>query len=113
MSTTKSIVWPMKLECCGAPLLGVNDELSMALTQKKLADGKTSGGEYLCAACPYCQMQFDTVQQILPDHEQKNMLPSLVYPQLLGLAMGMDKETLGFNLNKINISNIDDFIEIE
>ena len=31
----ESIDWPMKLECCGAPLWGINDGLSMDLTFEK------------------------------------------------------------------------------
>ena len=31
----KSIEWPSKLDCCGAPVLGVNDSLSYDLTEKK------------------------------------------------------------------------------
>lgn len=42
VSGAESIAWPMKLECCGAPLWGINDGLSMDLTLKKLNDGKTS-----------------------------------------------------------------------
>lgn len=54
-----SIDWPLKLECCGAPLLGVNDSLSMDLSEKKFTSGKQAGADYLCVACPYCQMQFN------------------------------------------------------
>ncbi|RLA93938.1 MAG: disulfide reductase, partial [Deltaproteobacteria bacterium] len=36
LTGAKSIDWKAKLDCCGAPLLGVNDELSMRLMQKKL-----------------------------------------------------------------------------
>ncbi|MBW1887733.1 MAG: CoB--CoM heterodisulfide reductase iron-sulfur subunit B family protein, partial [Deltaproteobacteria bacterium] len=38
----KSIDWALKLECCGAPLMGINNELSMDLTERKLTDGKES-----------------------------------------------------------------------
>jgi len=29
----ESLAWPLKLECCGAPLLGVNDGLALELTR--------------------------------------------------------------------------------
>ncbi len=96
----KSVDWPLKLECCGAPMLGVIDNLSMALTQKKLADSVRAGASYLCVACPYCQMQFDRVQQTIPTHEDMgHRFSSIVYPQLLGFAMGITDEALGMNLN--------------
>ena len=107
----KSIDWPQKLECCGAPLMGVNDELSMDLTESKLANGKASGADYLCVGCPWCHVQFDTVQEMMTSIRGANHhLPSILYPQLLGLAMGIGGETLGVEMNHINISGIEAFL---
>ena len=107
----ESISWPMRLECCGAPLLGINDELSMDLTLKKLNDGKASGAEYLCVACPYCHLQFDAVQKkILAQRGVNHPLPSILYPQLLGLSMGMSEKSLGLEMNEIPISRIEEFL---
>jgi len=96
----KSLDWPLKLECCGAPLLGVNDRLSMDLTRKKFADGRRVGANYLCVACPYCHMQFDKVQQMMASRQDTApYLESIVYPQLLGLAMGIEREALGMKID--------------
>jgi heterodisulfide reductase subunit B len=109
----KSIDWPLKLECCGAPMLGVNDALSTALTCKKIDDSRQAGADYLCVACPYCQMQFDRVQQMMaPGSESNNYLPSIVYPQLLGLAMGIEGGNLGLNMNLLDISSIESFLKL-
>jgi len=103
----KSIDWLMRLECCGAPLLGSNDELSTEMTLKKLNNGQASGADYLCTACTYCQIQFDTVQQmILSRRGSGHPLPSILYPQLLGLSMGIPPEPLGLQMNKIPIREI-------
>ena len=107
-----SIDWPLKLECCGAPLLGVNDGLSMDLTERKLADGKRAGADYLCVACPYCQMQFGRVQQIMAF--QRNMeisILSILFPQLLGLAMGIEGKALGMDRHVLDVSSIQSFLE--
>jgi len=104
----ESIAWPMRLECCGAPLWGVHDELSTEITLKKLKNGRESGADYLCTACTYCQIQFDTVQQmILSQRGLNHPLPSILYPQLLGLSMGINSETLGLKMNKIPISEVE------
>jgi heterodisulfide reductase subunit B len=104
----ESIVWPMQLECCGAPLWGIHDELSTEITLKKLKNGRESGADYLCTACTYCQIQFDTVQQmILSQRGLNHPLPSILYPQLLGLSMGINSETLGLKMNKIPISEVE------
>jgi len=110
----ESIEWPMKLECCGAPLWGVNDKLSMDLTLKKLTDGKKSGADYVCAACPYCHIQFDTVQKmILSQRNVNHPLPSILYTQLLGMSMGVEKKSLGLEMNEIPISQIEELLRTE
>jgi len=107
----ESIDWPMKLECCGAPLWGINDKLSTDLTLKKLTDGKKSGADYVCAACPYCHIQFDKVQKmILSQRNVNHPLPSVLYTQLLGLTMGIDRKTLGLEMNEIPISGIEELL---
>jgi len=110
----ESMEWPMKLECCGAPLWGINDQLSMDLTLKKLNDGKKSGADYVCAACPYCHIQFDKVQKlILSQRNVNHALPSVLYTQLLGLTLGIDRKVLGLEMNEIPISGIEELLKKE
>jgi len=110
----ESISWPQKTECCGSPVWGVNNELSMDLTAKKLDDAIQSGAHYLCVACPYCQIQFDKVQSILLScRSQQQALPSVLYPQLLGLSLGIDGETLGLKMNDLPIHYIERFLSAE
>lgn len=107
----KSVEWSLKLDCCGAPLLGMNDALSMSLTEKKLADGKKVGADYICTACPYCQIQFDTVQNpIFTTREQNHQLPAILYPQLLGLSLGVEKKLLGLHLNQSPVQGLENFL---
>jgi len=107
----KSVDWTSKLECCGAPVLGVNDDLSMTLTERKLADGRKAGADYLCSACPYCHLQFDTVQEMMASQNGNDPLASILYPQLLGLSMGIDEKTLGIEMNRLDISGVTSFID--
>jgi heterodisulfide reductase subunit B len=107
----KSVDWTRKLECCGAPVLGVNDDLSMNLTKKKILSGKEAGADYLCSACPYCHLQFDTVQKMMVSKNGTDPLASVLYPQLLGLCMGMDEKTLGIGMNQLDITGVPSFLE--
>jgi heterodisulfide reductase subunit B len=107
----KSVDWTSKLECCGAPVLGVNDDLSTTLTERKLTDGKKAGADYLCSACPYCHLQFDTVQEMMVSNNGNDPLASVLYPQLLGLSMGIDEKTLGIEMNRLDISGVTSFID--
>ena len=112
----KSVEWPLQLECCGAPLMGVNDKLSMDLAGKKLADCKNARADYICVGCPYCQMQFDRVQNMMRserDRKEEDEIPGIVYPQLLGLAMGIPEEALGLKMNMLDITTLESYIQTE
>lgn len=110
----KSVDWTSKLECCGAPLMGINDDVSMNLTRKKLTDSTKAGADYLCTACPYCQIQFDTVQKMMVSNNGNGEhLASIIYPQLLGICMGIDEQSLGINMNQFDISGVKSFLSEE
>ena len=107
----KSIAWDTKLECCGSPMWGVDDDLSMDLTEKKLDDASQSGADFLCSACVYCQLQFDRVQKMLiAKRDQRQPLPSILYTQLLGLGLGIDEADLGIDNNELDTSAIRNYI---
>ena len=107
----QSIDWPLKLECCGSPLLGVNDQLSLDLTQRKIASAKQAGADYICVACPFCQMQFGRIQQMmaLQRHLDIGVL-SVLFPQLLGLAMGIKGKELGMDKHVLDVSRIESLL---
>lgn len=111
LTGAESIDWQARIDCCGAPLFGANDDLSMDLTEKKLMNAKQSGADYLCVGCPYCHIQFDTVQRMLNRERGGNhLLPAILYPQLLGLSLGIDSETLGLGMNQIDITSVEKFL---
>jgi heterodisulfide reductase subunit B len=106
-----SVDWPTQLDCCGGPLLGTNDELSLNFAEKKLADAKRAGAHYLTTGCTFCQVQFDTVQRMMgTEMGTHHHVPSILYPQLLGLCMGINNGVLGLDRNHIDIRGIEDFL---
>jgi len=107
----QSISWEKRLDCCGAPLFGSNDDLSMDLAGKKLLDARQAGADFLCDACSYCHIQFDTVQSMINSRGSENhALPPILYPQLLGLCLGIDGDTLGLGMGKIDMTSIKGFL---
>jgi len=111
LTGAESVPWLTKLECCGSPLMGVNDDLSMDLTEKKLVNAKKGGADYLCVVCPYCQMQFDKVQNMMLAHRGSEVsLPSILFLQLLGLCLGIDSHRLGLEMNRLPITGIQQFL---
>lgn len=109
-----SVAWTRKLDCCGAPLTGINDQLAMDMAQKKIDSAREAGAQFICTACPYTQLQFDGVQMRLnaQSNDGKPLAP-ILYPQLLGLSMGIDEKTLGISKNEIDLSEITSFLMAE
>lgn len=102
-----SAQWPEKLDCCGAPLMGVNDELSMELTRRKLDASRKSGAAFICTSCPFCQIQFDQVQERIESVSRSgHPMAPILYSQLLGLAMGLGEEDVGLDENRLDITGI-------
>jgi heterodisulfide reductase subunit B len=94
----KSVDWSLRTQCCGESLWEKNKELSLDLTTKKIENAKAYGADLLCVACTHCQMQFDRVGEIMRNEGGEDQgLPSILYPQLLGLSLGLDGEALGLN----------------
>ena len=109
-----SVDWARKLDCCGAPLTGINDRLAMDMAQKKLTSAIGAGAHFICTACPYTHLQFDVVQTRLTFNPQNGeLLAPILYPQLLGLCLGIDEKTLGISANKIGLSGITSFLMME
>jgi heterodisulfide reductase subunit B len=111
LTGAESIGWEARLECCGAPLFGSNDTLAFSLMEKKITSAHSAGAHYLAVACPYCHLQFDSVQKMVSIRNNTNhTLAPILYPQLLGLSMGMDGERLGLGMNELDISGVVGFV---
>ena len=109
-----SVEWTRKLDCCGAPLTGINDRLAMDMAAKKIASAREAGANYLCTACPYTHIQFDWVQnRMAANSADWQPLAPILYPQLLGLCMGIDETTLGLSNNRLELSDISSFLMTE
>ena len=109
-----SVDWTRKLDCCGAPLTGINDRLAMDMAQKKITSAREAGAHFICTACPYTHLQFDVVQARLASNPENGQpLAPILYPQLLGLCLGIDEKTLGISENQIDLSGITSFLMAE
>jgi heterodisulfide reductase subunit B len=88
--------WPRRLDCCGDPLHEANAPLSGRITRAKIVDALAFGAEVLCTACPHCHLRFDSVQASAP----APAIRTLLYTQLLGLAMGLPAQSLGLQVSE-------------
>ncbi len=82
--------WELRLECCGYPLRGRDERISDLIAARKLASAGASGADVLATACTYCQLQFGRENALRPDS-----VTAVLFPQLLGLALGLAPADLG------------------
>jgi heterodisulfide reductase subunit B len=82
-------------QCCGAPIAGINEKIPLQLSGTKLSNIQAVGAQALITVCPFCHMMFDTNQLRIERMFNKTFgIPVLHYPQLLGIAMGIDPQEL-------------------
>jgi heterodisulfide reductase subunit B len=92
-----------KTRCCGASLLAISEDLAFSIARPKMTALKRSSVDAIILMCPFCSVMFDDNQRKM---EQKfnevYAIPVLYYPQLLGLAMGLDDKALGLRMNRVS-----------
>jgi heterodisulfide reductase subunit B2 len=94
-------------DCCGAPIIGVNDKIPLYLAGDKLSNIQKVDAEALITVCPFCHMMFDINQPRIERLLNKKFgIPVLHYPQLLGLAMGFTPKQLALDELRVNPTNI-------
>jgi len=103
-----SVPYRGKRDCCGGACLAVDESLALSITKDKLDSVKAQGPDGIVLICPFCSIMYDSSQKkIETEHEVSYDLPVLFYPQLLGLAMGMDpKKDLGFQMNRVKAKEL-------
>lgn len=98
--------YPDKQRCCGGGILGIKEEDALSMTKNKLDDVKSVGADCMISICPFCSIMYDGNQKKIEKiYETEYKIPVLYYPQLLGLAMGIPPEELGFKLNRVKTKN--------
>lgn len=97
------VSWAYKVECCGGSLSLARTDIVLRLTHDILQDAHDAGAECLVVACPLCQNNLDMRQDAVNKKYNKDFhLPIFYFTQLLGLALGIDKEKLGLQRALVN-----------
>ncbi len=110
----RPVKWSRQSECCGAPLLGINDALSLDILEAKINSALENHAHFIAVGCPYSFLQFDRTQARLVSRDSsRDFLAPVLYPQLLGLAMGIDPSELGFSHHVSNINLLTSFLTQE
>ena len=94
----ESLDWSYKTECCGGSLVFTQLPLVMDMCRKILDNAKEIGAQAIVVACPLCQVNLDARQQQTGEqYGQQYDMPIIYFTQLMGLAFGLDPDTLGLD----------------
>ncbi len=90
-------------QCCGAGLRGMNREISLDLTRRKIQQMEEMGANAILVPCPSCYQQFDTGQRLLLRADNKEINGTAVFYQaeLLAIAMGANPKSIGIQFHLI------------
>lgn len=96
------VEYPLWKQCCGATVLPVDETLGIRLARDKIKSMKEAGAVFATVVCPACGNQLDLQQLGLKaSYGEEYNLPILFFPQILGLAMGLDDEEVGLGMNRV------------
>ena len=93
--------WPNKIECCGAHLAMNNPDIVTRLSGNVITSAVGNGAEIIVTSCPLCQFNLEESQaRVAVETPGFKPVPIVYFTQVLGLALGQDREKLGFEKNK-------------
>jgi heterodisulfide reductase subunit B len=93
--------------CCGGGILAIDQETALAIAKEKLDHVHIADADGLVLICPFCDVMYEINQRSIErQYGADYRLPVLYYPQLLGLALGLTPDELGFRLNRVKARKI-------
>ena len=93
-----------KMACCGGGILNIDEEVAVEMAKMKLDPLSHKGVDALVVICPFCGIMYSRYQRIILKEGEET--PVIYYPQLLGLALGLRPEDLGFHLNMMDVEEL-------
>lgn len=90
------VKWAFKTECCGAGHSITRTDIVAKLSGTIVKDAADRGAEAIVVACPMCHSNLDMRRPDINKHLGKEYaIPAIYISQAIGLALGIDKDTLG------------------
>ena len=92
--------------------MAINENLALKMMHDKLIGAKNAGVDCFVTICPFCFIELDLIQlKVQEEFKEQFDIPVILLPQLYGLAMGLESESLGLDLHRIETDNILDFFK--
>ena len=89
--------YPLKAACCGGHMTQISEDTALELIHRLLRNAHEHDAHAIVTLCPMCQLNLDGYQHAINKRFGTHYrIPILYFTQVLGLALGLEKETLGF-----------------
>ncbi len=89
--------YPVKAHCCGGHMTQISEDAAFELIRRLLQSAVDSKADLLLCMCPMCQLNLDAYQGRVNNFFNKDFqVPIIFFTQLLGVALGIDMQKLGF-----------------
>ena len=90
-------------KCCGFPVITMNKETSLRQAGRHMADALDAGADCVVTPCPLCHLNLDLQQPDAANYVERDLgMPVLHFPQLVGLALGLEPKELGMNKHVVS-----------
>jgi heterodisulfide reductase subunit B len=88
-------------------VLAIDEGVALAMARRKLDHLRTQQADAMILLCPFCNVMYEGNQRKIEKvFQTEYKLPVLYYPQLLGLALGLEPDELGLNMNRVKTTDL-------
>lgn len=89
--------FPLKAHCCGGHMTQISEKVALELIRRLLKNAADYEADAIVTLCPMCQLNLDGYQEAVNKaFGTSYRIPILYFTQMMGLAMGIDPQKLGF-----------------
>jgi heterodisulfide reductase subunit B len=93
----EAVEYPVKAQCCGGHLTQISEPQALELIRRLLYSAAQYDADMILCLCPMCQLNLDAYQSRVNGFFKTDFkLPILFFTQLVGIALGLPPEKLGF-----------------
>jgi heterodisulfide reductase subunit B len=87
----------LKSSCCGGHMPHISTDVALSILNRLLSLASRLGADAIVVPCPMCQLNLDVYQGYVNNkYGTKYNIPIVYFTQMMGMAFGMDPDTLEF-----------------
>lgn len=94
-------------KCCGFPILFVQRKTAFEMAATYINNAQNNNAYFMVTPCPLCHISLDTYQKKSAKLADVDVnVPVMHLPQMVGLALGIPPEKLGFSKHMVSMTQV-------